>query len=466
MLACLQPESLDEGRGEPKTIGLCELTEPIEDRLEQRRVRLDGVLAPHLLAAALDGARIADVVRWIDSQATDEVKQILKTANQHDALGAATAGWNREARTKSSIYTTAENVLAAYSDPKVLAAAQGAEISPERLLSGANTLYLRAPAHEQRRLAPVFAALLEEVISYAYELASADGGELKRPLLIVGDELANIAPIRSLPELASTGAGQGIQLVSIFQDVAQMQSVWGREGWRTIANNHRAKLFGSGQGDPETLRYVRDLAGEEEYGTRSHAVHHLGQHPTTESRQIRSLAPSHVVREQSDGEAVLVYGNLPPARIKLRLWFRDRALRTLVTALPPAGNKRLPKSPASAASCVVEDKEPSPAQPSLPEASCVGELAGSQDGSIAEWECVRWVADPMRDEHAKQMSPEEIAVMRDAGLDPSEANRYPDELDGFARAMLATNGVPPEFCERPLGEYSIEALIREWMRSR
>jgi type IV secretory pathway TraG/TraD family ATPase VirD4 len=45
--------------------------------------------------------------------------------------------------------------------------------------------------------------------------------------LIVLDEAANIAPVPDLDVIASTGAGQGIQLVTVFQDLVQGTAVYG-----------------------------------------------------------------------------------------------------------------------------------------------------------------------------------------------------------------------------------------------
>ena len=170
--------------------------------------------------------------------------------------------------------------------------------------------------------------MLEEIISCVYETASANGGTLDPPLLFVGDELANIAPLRRLPELASTGGGQGIQLISIFQDLAQVRERWG-EGWRTVANNHRAKLFGGGAGDPQTLEYVSQLTGDAEYRQLSSTSAEEGRNSSTDAPTYRPLAPASVVREAGPREAILVYGNAPPARVRLRAWYADRGLRGL-----------------------------------------------------------------------------------------------------------------------------------------
>ena len=75
------------------------------------------LLAPLLLAAALDGRTMADVVRWVDTQEVGEVADILERAAPPEALDAARATWCRDERTRSSIYTTAETVLAPFAHP-------------------------------------------------------------------------------------------------------------------------------------------------------------------------------------------------------------------------------------------------------------------------------------------------------------------------------------------------------------
>lgn len=168
---------------------------------------------------------MADVVRWINTQEEKEVTEALHAAGVPEALDAAMASWKREQRQRSSVYTTVETVLAAYEDPIVAQSAMSCDISPEILLDGTpRTLYVVSPSHEQRRLRPLFETLLQTVINYAFELSGRTGKPLDPPLLVVLDEAANSAPLRDLDTLASTAASHGIQLVSVFQDLAQMAS--------------------------------------------------------------------------------------------------------------------------------------------------------------------------------------------------------------------------------------------------
>jgi len=284
------------------------------------------LLAPLMYAAARSDGSIADVVRWVNLQEQREVLKGLEGAEQ-PAIDSAQASFKREGRQKSSIYTTAETVLAAYEDPVVAKSAERDEISPRSFLQWGSrrTLYVVAPSHEQRRLRPLFETLLHTIISFAYEHASQNG-PLDPPLLMVLDEAANIAPLRDLDSLASTAAGHGIQLVSVFQDLAQITNRY-RERAQTVVNNHRAKILLSGISDTQTLEYASRLLGDEEVLQSSVTRGDQGSRSTTESTALRSLAPAHVLRGIRPGEGVLVYGHLPPARLTLRPWFKERAFR-------------------------------------------------------------------------------------------------------------------------------------------
>jgi type IV secretion system protein VirD4 len=170
--------------------------------------------------------------------------------------------------------------------------------------------------------------LVSTVIAEAIALSAARSAPLDPPLLLVLDEAANIAPIRDLDTLASTGAGLGIQLVTICQDLAQLAVRYDHERARTIANNHRAKLLLTGVSDIGTLDLMSGLAGEQV--VREHTTTHdlrSGGRTRATANTMRRLAPTDALRRVEPGRAVLIYGHLPPARIRLRPWYRDRRLR-------------------------------------------------------------------------------------------------------------------------------------------
>lgn len=298
------------------------------------------LLAPVLFAAARAGASMEDVVTWLDTQAEGTVIELLEETRHTAALNAMQASVTRDERQRSSVYTTAETILEAYADPRVLARSGANDIDVNAFLDGGrHTLYLSSTVREQRRLRPIFVALIQAVVQAAYERTAATGRALDPPLLLVLDEAANIAPLPDLDVLASTGVGQGVQLLTVLQDLAQAYDRWGRERADTIVNNHRAKVIGSGTTDPRTLDWLGRLLGDEELDQESSTLGD-GRHSVTRSVTYRSLAPSNVIRQGEPGSAVLVHGHLAPAWIRFRPWFRDRRLQRIAAVNQPTEPSR------------------------------------------------------------------------------------------------------------------------------
>jgi type IV secretion system protein VirD4 len=285
-------------------------------------------LAPLLLAARCGGTDMGAVVRWTNTDEWDEPGDLLESAGQREAAVALLACASRDERIRSSVGTTLETVLAPFEDPTVIRATAGDDIDPARLLGGDHTLYLCGPTYEQARLQGLLASLVSSVVAAAVERASTAGHPLDPPLLLVLDEAANIAPIRDLDALASTGAGLGIQLVTVCQDLAQFATRYGADRARTIANNHRAKLALSGVSDLGTLDLLSGLAGEQAVQEQSLTADlRDGRRTRSTSQAYRRLAPADEIRRIQPGTALLVYGHLPPARVRLRPWYADRRLR-------------------------------------------------------------------------------------------------------------------------------------------
>jgi type IV secretion system protein VirD4 len=283
------------------------------------------LLAPLLFAAAGKvGGSMRDVVGWVDSGEQRAVEEVLLDLGEPDAHAAFLATCRREERTLSSVYATTEAVLAPFSDPAVLQSTGLRQLHPQALLDGQHTLYIVAPGKDQERLAPLFAGLVEHLVDAAYARA-AEGWPCNPALLLVLDEAANTAPIRNLPQIAATAAGQGIQVVTVFQDLAQARSRYG-EAADTILANHRAKLFLSGISDARTLDYLGRALGDAEVSYESHTRGEHGSASRTRGTRSQRLAPADAVRGIPPGEAILVYGHLPPTRLRLRPWYSEPSL--------------------------------------------------------------------------------------------------------------------------------------------
>jgi type IV secretion system protein VirD4 len=295
-------------------------------------------LAPLLYAAAAGGAGMDSVVRWAHGQGSRELDETLaritgeaheqaEVTGAHAAYDAVRAFEAQADRTRTSIEATAQTLLRAYRFQRVVQSAASSEITADRLLDQAATLYLIGDAKASKLLRPLFLALLGEIVDRAYERATLAGGALDSPLLLCLDEAGNVAPLPHLAEIASTAPSHNIQLVTIFHDLAQARSRYGQQA-ETVVNSHRARMLLPGVADLDTLRYFAGLIGEEEARDRTHTI---GSGGTTRStaRRRRPLIAAEALRQLPDGHALLLYGRLAPTRLRLRRWFEDRRLRKL-----------------------------------------------------------------------------------------------------------------------------------------
>lgn len=331
------------------------------------------LLWPLLFVAAKTNGNMADVVRWVTTQDRPTFKQDgliaregevaarIRQIEAGDTAGpvddpvvqgrpvrpggeppsgpaddrslatAALAGvWACDERTRSAIYTTARTVIEAWSDPVVARAAQGCEITPEWLLSGDHTLYIVAPARDQARFRPVFASLVADLVNGAFDAATRrKDGALEHRLLVLLDEAANICPVKELPTWCSTCPSHGITLVTVWQDRSQQHLRYGREGAETIWNNSGAKVILSGLADHATAE-ITTLLGDEEHERTGRSLDlHQGRRTMTTHTTTRRLVSEDSLRRQQPGQGLLVYKDLPPARLTLRPWHLDRTLKAL-----------------------------------------------------------------------------------------------------------------------------------------
>jgi type IV secretion system protein VirD4 len=303
-----------------------EQTPTEEQRPEHRFWKTMGTkfLAPMLFAAAAKGLSMAEVLHWLDSREDQEVKEILAAAGVPAATDAWESSQYRTDRAVDSLYATAEEVLAVYGNERVSASTDGHDLDLDSFLAADNTIYLYAPAHQQRLLRPLFEAITQQVVAAAQERAAlSPDGMLSPRLGLFLDEAGNCAALSDLDVLATTARGQGIQLVTVWHDKSQLEARYGPKA-STILNNHRAKLFLSGLADLSALELGARLIGDQALTERNRSMGSDGRHSLNESTSYRPLLPVEDLRRLRPGEGVLLYGHLRPTPIRLRPFYAPR----------------------------------------------------------------------------------------------------------------------------------------------
>jgi type IV secretion system protein VirD4 len=307
------------------------------------------LLAAMLLAAAVGGRSMSDVLRWGQRQDRDDISAGIDVANAPAARDAFESIWRLPDETRSRVYAQVPRVIDAYTDPTVKEASVGTQFTAERLLDGlANTVYVSLPAHEQRRLGPLAMALVQDVVELAFERSRDRGAPIDPALLVVLDDAASSAPLPQLDLYAANAGGYGVQLVTAFRHLSQMRARYDDRAEAVFAN-HRAKIILSGITDAETLTVLSHLLGDETIRQLStpaalaRAAKDRGEGDSAAARsaaRTRGASPAEALGWISPGHGVLLYGHIPPAPITLRPWFRDRQLQAMVNPAETGGGRR------------------------------------------------------------------------------------------------------------------------------
>jgi type IV secretion system protein VirD4 len=285
------------------------------------------LLAPLLFAAANSGRTMADVLRWIDLREDVEVAKVLEDIGLEGPANAWEASQSRTDKARDSVYGTAEDLLEIYADERVQAFTEGHDLDNDDFLSGDNTVYLYAPVHEQRRLRPLFETVTMQLVQAAQEKAArSPDGMLEPRFLAALDEAGNVAALELLPEWATTGRGQGIQLLSVWHDQAQLAHRYGDRA-ATVLNGHRAKVFLSGLADIGALELGSKLIGDRQVVETNYGTDHWGRVSASQSTTYRPLVPVEELRRLRPGEGIVLYGHLRPAKIRVRPHFDRREQR-------------------------------------------------------------------------------------------------------------------------------------------
>lgn len=216
-------------------------------------------------AAALSGRGIVDVRRWLARQDTREPAEILRTSITEavtwaDDLQAVERVGDRE---RGSFFSVARNTLDATAEPRMLASAASTDLDVDEFLRTGSTLFIVGPSHYQQVAAPMIVGLVDSIAQRAAEVAAATpGGRLSPGLLLALDEVANIAPLQSLPALVSEGGGRGIVTMWAAQSLSQLRARYGADEQQAILTATTAKLIFGGMSNGNDLRDISAWAGE------------------------------------------------------------------------------------------------------------------------------------------------------------------------------------------------------------
>jgi type IV secretion system protein VirD4 len=290
------------------------------------------VIRCYLHAAALDERPISEVLRWAGAPGDPEPVRILRRSS-----GAAD-GWAEELaeqvgadpRQRGSVWAGVRRAFDSLADPRVLEACSpkpDEAYGATDFIEGCGTLYLLGSSGAQLSVAPLITAMIEDIVETGRALAATSPqGRLDPPLLLMVDEVANIAPLPSLPSLLSDGGGVGIPTVAVFQSLGQARSRWGHETTDAMWDASTIKMMFGGLSRPSDLQDISRLVGNVETTRQTISKSRDGTSESLHVDQEPLLAPDEL-RRIPTGNYVVLHRNSTPVFSSAAPRAKDRLRR-------------------------------------------------------------------------------------------------------------------------------------------
>ena len=294
------------------------------------------ILKVLLHAAALDGKNMGHVVFWaknIGDRWQDAADIITTSANPLaekswvDDLKASATGTTKSTGDSQKTLNQLISPVGTTSKLAWLTPSKDrAAFDPSAFVTSTDTLYIVCDSNRPHNLAPLCSMLLQAVIDAGKTAASrTKAGRLPVPIRLCGDELTNVAPLPTFPDMLTDFRGWGMQVIAAWQSDAQLKQRWGDNGAQILNDNLTVEMVLPGVRDDATLRRVSKLAGEVGIMKSTMTTSANGV-PTSVGAQTLDkavLRPDEVRRlgEHYPDQALLVHRTMSAVMVRLPRWF-------------------------------------------------------------------------------------------------------------------------------------------------
>ena len=289
-----------------------------------------GIIIARLLhAASLVNEPVQTVLAWaLELERSTEARDILRSEPAAEVMWGRTleAAVQGADETLSSVRMTLAQKVEPLLSRKVLrqmTPTPGVPVfDPVAFASSRDTLVLITDNNADTNVAPLSTMLLNEVLSAAKRVAAlSPTGRLDPPLRIVGDEIANVAPVPKLPGYLSNSRGFGLQWWLAFQSMAQILACWGEAGGRALMANLNLSMILGGLQDEQALERFSLLVGNADVlqvSANIDAGNTVSGHSMS-TNDMRVLPPEKI-RQLPIGQALVIYRNAPAMLVDLNPW--------------------------------------------------------------------------------------------------------------------------------------------------
>ena len=173
--------------------------------------------------------------------------------------------------------------------------------------------------------------------------------ELKHSLLLILDEFPAIGNISYVKEAAGYIAGYKIQLLTIFQNVSQLNEIYGEQGRKSLLANHSCKIVFAPNEQDDAEYFSREIAyvtTKSQSKSRSNSKASVSQGKSESEAKRALMLPQELKQLPYDKEIILLSGE-NPINCKKALYYNDPYFMNKLISLSPtlqlySGKRKLP----------------------------------------------------------------------------------------------------------------------------
>ena len=194
-------------------------------------------------------------MKWLDSLEDEEKQE--KGIREVTAVFASLTG-----KTRSSVCSNFDSLINIFRLEKVREMTKFSDLDFEDFVTEKYCLYVKI-AVPKNPFKALTGAFFTQMIDAFFTIARRSPiSELPNPINIIMDEKKQIGKIDALPETLALVRSYLINITTIWQDMSQVETLYGREGMRELMGNHGTKIV-LGVNEEGTAKYFSNYFGEQ-----------------------------------------------------------------------------------------------------------------------------------------------------------------------------------------------------------
>lgn len=220
--------------------------------------------------------------------------------------------------TRGSVTSTLNNGFNIFKLPQVKQMTKKSDFHFKDFVEEKSILYVKL-SMEDDTFAPLTSVFFSQMINIYYDVASQSPDQkLKRKVVFMLDEFANIGKLDNYARTLATCRSLGLSMHTILQNRAQLEknSMYGREETNDILGNHDTIiLLRAKQEDIDTTKWISDALGQttKEVSKESVSVSRQGKSVSTNKEHVERplMTASEIGSLEKDQSIVIIAGQDP-----------------------------------------------------------------------------------------------------------------------------------------------------------